>query len=300
MNKYLHLSEKENIFHFHPIILSIKVILMFLQKHPLNRISTMYNILADIKNMLYCPLIMNEQLQSIVTEINSLSSSICDNELLSKKHGKISLRLAIKTGKLLIKSKSIIKKNWKKWFNENIKGFDERTAYNYIRLYNNQMKHVSFGECESLREAYKTIGIIKTKSPCSSIEGKKILTPDEYSQIVKRDREHIRKRIQNVINGADRINWNISEWKIVNGVPHSPDESNFFRVMIDQLNGFLSIRNFHDLKSEDEQSCKAIVLAVELTKKIIMENQETPKRDTTLEVTQLNPVQPPQETITTE
>jgi hypothetical protein len=116
---------------------------------------------------------MTEKLKQLVESINQLTTEIADNELLSVKHSKIALDMAITTGGLLGECKKELRITkmaigWETWFAANIKGFELRTAQNYMKLYRAKTKDVAFfDDCESIAQAYNKIAdnIVEVENP---------------------------------------------------------------------------------------------------------------------------------------
>ena len=120
---------------------------------------------VDIQPIVIVP--QTDELSQVVSEINRLSVDINTNDLLTKKHGKVSLEMAITTGGLLSKCKEILRKSkssqgWEDWFAENITGFTVRSGQYYTQLFRQKTKDSSFfDDCDSISEALRKIQYIK-------------------------------------------------------------------------------------------------------------------------------------------
>lgn len=98
------------------------------------------------------------ELETLKNEINSVVNEKNQCEQLALPHTKQALQHAIKIGELLKTVKRLVpSRGYIKWINDNC-GFDRVTAWKYTKLFTMRNK---LGECNSIREAYIVIEIIK-------------------------------------------------------------------------------------------------------------------------------------------
>lgn len=222
---------------------------------------------------------MTEQLQSIINEINSLSLSIGDNELVSERHSKIILGLNIKRGQQLAMSKGLVAGNWETWVRDTFKDkFSLRTAYNLIRLFEN-MNHVS--GCISTRQAYKVIRNLQ-KNPETLFEN--VSTPQPPTEPEKN--WSLEKEIKRPVNKIIKL---LKQYHV-----EKKELLEVLKPIVKYYNKQMGIKDNKSITLE-----RVTRLAVNRTRKKIMDENRTFQKfmDT---LPPIEPVQPPHETARTE
>lgn len=227
--------------------------------------------------------IMNDQkktqLSEYAAQLNQLQAKIQSSDALSVKHGKVSFELAVKAGGILNIAKDLIPYGeWEAWLKANVKGITDRTAQNYMKL----AKRVSvLGDCQSLGEAYRAIGI-KRKSPVANEQddkGEKETPPTEgqkstedYQSELNEAAATIASRVRNELDNA-KVEWRVGTWTIKGDKPASDDTTNNLALVIHELTHLIAFRNHTNLKAEDEVRTKAKVVLTELLNQIIRANR---------------------------
>jgi hypothetical protein len=238
----------------------------------------------------------NLKLKQFAEEVNRLQVDIEANDALSINHGKIALELALKAGATLREAKELVPHGeWEKWIADNVKAVELRTAQNYMKLaqekaiveerkknnaeFGMKTKYVAFfEECQSLREAYIAVGIIK-KTPATDGTGEVEQTPEtmkrdneqKYNQLLNTARQGMLTYVRNQIDTSNkRINWDLSTWTIKNNKPCSGDESNFGAKFFHSMLAWISFRNNSSLTRDDEVETKAGIVLNEVVKAIML------------------------------
>ena len=220
-----------------------------------------------------------EELDYII-QLNKLEGEIKANNVLSVKHGKLTLQYAIEAGKLL---EEIFDKmpygQWNKFIKKTT--IHPRTAINYRTL----AKHVSeLDECEGLREAYIKCGVIKSK-PVKDKQGAtgageetpkertpemiQHIEPDKYKELLTKAKKEIESWAKVQIGERDGF-YNLNNWIITNDIPNSGGP-NYWHPMVKRLAGLVYDRKFTTITHEHEIQLKAQSLFHCLTRKIMEE-----------------------------
>ena len=250
-----------------------------------------------------------QKLTQYAKRVNQLQTSIMLNDAMSIKYGRFALGLALKAGNALREAKELVPHGrWEKWLADNVKAIKLRTAQNYMKLaqekaiveerkrnnikFGLKTKYVAFHEeCQSLREAYLAIGIIK-KTPATDGTGDVEQTPEtmkrdnsqKYNQELNTARQRMLDQVRNQIEiSTRRVNWNLSTWTIKNNNPCSGDEGNFGAGLFRSLRSWISLRNNPSLTREDEIQTKAGIVLNEVVRNIMLATT-MPKNDSAPEV----------------
>jgi len=233
-----------------------------------------------------------QELDGYAAEVNLLQTKIVSNDNIAANLAKTTFELAIKAGNYLRKAKKLAGHgNWQKWVKENVPSISKKTVENYMRVAEEAEADASFfSETEGLRQAYVRVGICNAKPESESVEAEAVNPETESSdsptEIKKTNkgqydnkRNEVRQKaishVREAITGADKVNWNLSAWTVINDKPCSDEEANYGAALFEILQEWVSKREHKDLRPEDEISTKTGVVLNEVVKSFILANQTT-------------------------
>jgi len=233
----------------------------------------------------------SQQLKKYAEELNALQTDIESNNVLAVKHGKLTLKLVMKAGEILIEAKKLVEKDWEKWIEQNVTSIGIRTAQNYMRLCRAALKevekinasadketqHVSFlRQCEGLREAYIVVGIIKKPEGAArdknTPEKMKAENKSLYGQCLAKAKINMAIRASNELKKGESF-WRLDNWTIKNNKVRSVDEGNSGLMTIRSLAAWVSKNNVSDLTKEDAMRHKIETSLLELVRAILIANR---------------------------
>lgn len=242
-----------------------------------------------------------QQLKLCAEQVNLLQTEIKTNDTLAVRHSKKSLGFAIKAGQYLNEAKKLLGHGkWEKWLSENVTCICKRTAENYMKLAKAATKaqYVALlTEADSLRQAYKRVGIInekakteeatdgnvvppataptetasKTKNTEAEITPEKVKETDkaQYDMKLNEAYARIRESVRSKIENANLIDWHLSTWAVEDNTLCSGDEANHGAALVQELQNWAGKLECSSITPEDEFSAKLGIVLTEVVAQFI-------------------------------
>lgn len=239
-----------------------------------------------------------QELSGYAEQVTEFQTQIVSNDNIAVQHGKKSLELAIKAGETLCAAKNLVKHGeWEKWVTENVPTVSKRTVENYMKLAK-KAKEPGYAtlvdDAGTLRAAYIRVGIynktpapepVKTEQPNpenadgeTEAKAEDETTPakmkeenkGQYDAKWNEARQNAISHVRKAITEAEKVNWDLSTWEVINSVPRSDEEANHGAALFESLKIWAAKHEYKGLKREDEIITKTGVILNEVVKSFIL------------------------------